>query len=657
MANKNKKSSGKQGDTLLELLNSRLNLAKRFGKKWTDNVKKWEKDYQVETLNQKLGSTEGRIDSLDNHLQVPYIFSTIESTLPVVFETVPSIIMKQRGKEDRDFSDFSNIVWDHVKEKVGLEEKVETVGQAFLITGLGEVNYGWSLETEEVEEKIDQPILNEDGSPLVGADGIPVVQTVIAKVRIPIKDLPYIETCDYNSVWFSPESKFVMDDEENLIPYLIYGSIRTPDAIERIYGKRPSGNTHLDLKEIDPNLNKAEDEKEFLMSDLERSNLYRYYGNLTKAVSGDRAWREDKVYHTVFTTTEILKEPEAIEKKPFIQIGNYGLPFKFQRFGEPKILRELEQDISLGRSRIMDLRDKQGTKIALPQGVEVDENALKRAGDFVVMRFIGNQLPAYITPPPIPETIITALQMSKEDFQMASAQLDISRGGQQAMVGTATGQKMFQESFSKRIERKRKKIAKLIKYLAKNLLVLCANNWTIEVFAKITDMSVEEIQQNGYIEKLKDLGNDYDIDIDIESGTSNKEAQSAQSIALYREIKDDPMVNRGEVLKQVFKIGFGIKDPDRFINGDFTPDQILKMFEYLVQIGVMDGQHAQEMVLSLRNVLGVENQPAGKEGRPATSDPTSIINKAMPGSDSNQMSAQAGAAYKQQGVAKGPQGS
>jgi hypothetical protein len=336
---------------------------------------------------------------------------------------------------------------------------------------------------------------------------------------------------------------------------------------------------------------------------------------------------------------------------------------QFWRFGEAKVIRELEQDVSLGRSRMMDLRDRQGTKIGVPQGTEFDEVSFKKSRDYTFMRFMGNNPPLYINPPPLPDTILQGINMSRDDIQMASAQMDISRASMTNTVSTATGQKIFAGETNKRNLRKKKKIAMWLRALAKNLLILCGQNWDEEQFAKITDLPVEVIRQQGWKQKLIDLGEEYDVDIDIDTMGDSKEQDAANAIAMYREMKDSPYINQEELIKWTLKTGFQQKNSDPFLTSYVSPETIMVVMKNLLESGVIMPEDAQMIVDKLDQQMaeqqGAAGQPTGgvgtNEGRPPINSPTAIVKKSMPGTNAVQMGAQRTAAPKQQNVPKGPQ--
>lgn len=648
-----KKPSGKNQDGLVSLLKSRLSIAKKFHEKWLKEVKKWIKDYEIDSFT----TTE----ELHNKLQIPYIFSTVESALPSMFNSFPQLILKGRGKADQDFGDFVTNIWSYIYKITGFEEKVENAGMMFLVAGMGQAENKWLTETEEIEENIEQPITNSDGTPVIGPDGQQVTQTITNKYNVVTKDVPVLEIKRYDKVFYSPESEFVVDDYEGKIPYMFEHCPMTPDEIEDKYQKKVDSDKYLDTKSVGFSID-LEDEQ-FQKDDLKRVDVYKYQGILPKKFCDEKEWKCNRVYSVVITDTEVLESPKKLSKKSIKQIGNYGISTKFHRFGEPKILRELEQDISYGRSSIMDYRDRFATKIALPAQTEVDERALKDPRKFLVVRYNGQQPPSYMSPPAMPETILTAIQESRSDIQMTSAQLDIGRGGQDTSVDTATGQKIFQAAQDDRIERKRRKIAHFIEVLARDMLLDCANNWDVDMFAKIVDLEAADPKLTEYVNKLKGIGDEFDIEIEPETVVNNKATQGAQSIAMYREMKQDSLVNRAELIREVIKSGFNKKDVERFIASDMTPEQIIGVVQMLIQNQMLDPMQGQQILMQIQQQTqtaggapGQGGQVPNNVGRPPSADAASIMKKSMPGSDETQIQAQTEAAGKQTGVAKGPQG-
>jgi hypothetical protein len=627
----------------LSLLNSRLTLARKFAKKWLQDVKKWLKSYDVESIE------DIKSEDLHNKLQVPYIFSTVESALPSIFNTFPSLIIKGRGKDDVEFGEFVSRVWEYIYDKTQMEEKIENAGTMFLLTGVGQMGTGWITETETVEETNSQPITNSDGSPVLDENGQPVSEEIISKYDVPIKDLPVVDFKDYRKILYSPESEFVIDDTENKIPYVIEEKNMIPEEVKEKYGVEVKAETFLDVSDIDKNM--KVDDRDLDKEDLKRVAVFEYSGILPKKFSGDKDWKSGRIYKVCFTKDKILKDPEKIDKKRIYQVGNYGVPTKFFKFGEPKTLYDLEMDVSYGRSTMIDYRDKFATKLFLDTASEYDERQLKSPKKFAIVK--GQKPPAYITPPPLPETVIMGINQSRQDISMTSAQLDIGRGGDVTTVETATGQKIFQQAQDKRIERKKRKIAKFIEAIAKDVLTDCGSQWDPETFAKIVDADAEDPKFLSYVEKMKTLGDEWNIEIEPETVVSNKEVMGAQSIAMYREMKEDPLVNRAELIKEAIKNGFNRKNVEQFLSQQLSPEQLQQVLEMLIQNGVIDPNSAE---VFLQQYIQTQIQPPGQNvGRPPTTNPAEIVKKSMPGADQTQIAAQTEAAPQQTGVYRGPQ--
>lgn len=636
----------KENENLINLLNSRLSLAKAFGKDYRKEVEQSIQEHEMKSFDKMYFS------DLHNKLQVPYIFSTNESALPSMFEQFPEIYMYQGGKKDTEFTEFANHVWTHLEKKVGIRTVTEDVAFTANLSGLSGARWGWETETDVVEEEVEVPVTDEFGQPVMGENGDPVTQVIIKEREVIVKDQPFVSYMEYNRVHFSPESRFCTYDKDNKsIPYYIYEEVLDKDVAEYIYNTKIESVEELDLEKIDSNLS---NEKESIENskldkkDLERVHVYHYYGRLPQKEIGD-SWKPYGVYYTCFTKKQVLKKPQPTTDKRMALIGMYGAPNKFFKFGDARALRDLEKDVSFGRSSMMDYRDKLATKVAVPHTAEFDEDSFRSPKEFTMVKFIGDKYPQYITPPPVPDVVPTLINMSREDIQMTSGQLDISRGGTTSTVNTATGQKIFQGVHEKRTNRKREKIGDFLVAIAENLLVLCANNWDIEEFARITDLEPQEIVEKGFIEKLKQIGSIYDVYIDIENVVNNKEALSAQAIAMYRELKDSPLINQDELIRSLIKIGFNQRDVNRYLSTQLSPEKLIQAVQQLMEMQFIPEEIAMQLIGAIQSPEGFM-QGQNKGGRPATQNPVEVVKNSMPGSDSTQISAQNQAAYKQTGV-------
>lgn len=623
----------KTNEDLLALLNSRRTISKSFGKRYKKEVEKALDDYNIESFDKKF------LPDLHNKLQIPYIFSTVESSLPSMFEQFPPVYMSQGGKMDREFSEWSQLVWEYIVRITNLNWTIEETGFTFLLGGLGSSIVDWETDTETVEEEKVIPLLNEDGTPVVDENGLPQIETMIQEIEVVVKDQPVIKYVPYDDVFYAPESKFVVDDEDGKsIPYIIYKVSMPVDVAEYIFNTEiEPTDEELDLDKIDSHLDADIDKLNIDKDDIKRVSVYFYQGQLP--AHHVENWKPYRVYKAAFTSKQLLESPTQIDKKSIINLGNYGSPEEFYKFGEARVLRELEEDVSMGRSVIADYRDKLATKVAVPHTVEFDEESFRSPKEFTIVKFIGDRYPQYITPPPIPESVLTALGMSRDDIQMASAQLDISRGGTQSVVDTATGQKIFAQAQQKRIERKKGKLGEFIKAIAKNVLIMASTKWDVETFAKITDTNPQEIEQKGFIEKLSNIGTEYDLIIEIDDVVNNKEARAAQAIAMYREMKDVQMINQDELIRFVMKVGFNQKDSERFLSNQMSPQMLMAALQNMAQMGIMQPQMAQQHMMDLQMALQ-GGGGGGQVGRPQTASSVDVVQNSMAGSDTTQIIAQ-----------------
>lgn len=637
----------------LGILLHRLEIAKKFGSKFSRQASQARLDYEISSVEDALSKLNS--DDLKNWIQVPYIFSTVESLKSAVFDTMPTIYIQRGGKKDEEFSDFVNLLWQYTERKTKIIRILkDDVLPAFLVTGMAFVAVNWLTETQDVPDKVVDVVRDTEGNVIVDENGNEVTQEFNVTRTIITKNQPVVEYISNDRIYFSPESTFTAFDADNTkIPYVIIEYRYDKDTAEYIYGKKlePTGklfvsvgdkNSVLDTSRVISNESEVD-------KDDDRVVIYRYFGALPKDVVKDE-FAPFSCFTLDFYEKGILTEPKRVRNKPVFILGNYGMPENFWKFGEAKVLRNLEQDVSFGRSIIADYRGKMATKLAVPFGTEVDEEAL-RSGRFCVVNYAGNNPPSYITPPPIPSAVYDAIAQSREDIQMVSGQLDISRGGTQSVVQTATGQKIFNAVHERRSKFKADRISELLADMAQYILSLYAEKLTVEELAEITDYDVEYIKSNNFIEKMSKIGLVYDVYIDAELSSENREVRASQAIAMFRELSQSPYVNQEELVRQVIKIGFGQKDVDRFLSMEINPEKMLGVVDTLGELGIIPQELMPEIIQKIQ-MLSSGAIPSGQSsggGRPQVRSTEEVVEDQLPAADALQQEAQINAAYKQIG--------
>lgn len=626
---------------LLKTLNSRRESAKKFREPFIDEAKNALKDYNIQSFEEMTSYNS----NLWNRLQVPYIFSTVESGVPSLFDDLPPVLIRQQGKNDEELTEVANDIWTHLKQTIGLKDTVEKAGFMFMLAGTSCVYRDWVYETTEVVEENKVTVKDSLGNPVIDEDtGIEVTETVRVKRVVPVRNEPKVEFVRTQKWYVSPESEFVTFDKLDSIPYVIIEKTMTPDEVEYVYGVKVEADGYIDLtgknKPLDDLLEKNQ---QLDREDLQRVKVYIYMGTLPKKLAGKK-WSPHQNYEIVFTEKKVLKKPTPIPEKRAHFLKNYGSPESFYGFGEAYALRKLEKDVSLGRSKIADYRDKLGTKLAVPMSSEYDEESMRDPRDFTIVKFAGT-IPAYISPPPVPAVVLDAINMSRSDIQTTSGQLDVSRGGDSNTVTTATGQKIFAAVHEKRIRHKRRKLAEFIAHIARYVLRDCGLHYDAYDLAKITDKTPEEIEQKGYLEKLANLDKGYDVIIDVATLMDNSESDSAQAIALFKLLQGNPQVNQEELLKTVLKIGFKQKDTEKYLSTEMSPEKLMNAVEQMVNKGLLPRDLAAQVVQQIAQ----QEAPENKGGRPMEQNPVDVLKKSMPGADNTQIAAQNAASYKQIG--------
>lgn len=546
--------------TILDLVKSRHELAKRFTKNFQDQVKQDLKDYKAEDgwLNSFADDNKLYVNVTKRYeVIIPMIFTQTEGMLASMFDRVPDIIINQRGQDDEEKQRKIKAAYEYLKYKLNLEQFMNTAAWWYILTGFLSAHVGYTKKTKDI------PATDEMGNQMFDETGEPIMMTVYES------DDPEISVDDPMYTYFSPESKYSITADE--IPYYTREKLMETYDVLRWYDAvvEPDA-TVKDFKKD------SVDSADIIETDLDRVKIIMYYGTLPSELRVELEemgyeYDPDGWYYIVATRNELLHvERTPGDIRTCRTLKWYGVPTEFFGFGIAKLLKPFQKEKSLRRTQQARYADIAAfPKILHDLTTEIDETAASDPRELPVITYdasSGGAKPEYMTPPELSNTLTMAEEKADQDAQQASGMLDISQGAQQSStVDTATGQAIFAESAEKRIRYAKKNFMMFYKECVILLLKFAQMYWDEEKVISLTDDQGNEEEVVVSPADLSDIDFDKDISIDPDSLTVNKDVLRAQAIELYDKVKDDPLVDRKEVFKDMMRIGFDKKDPETYM--------------------------------------------------------------------------------------------
>jgi len=542
----------KNTQDLLSLLNTRLDRAERFTTdEFIDSVKRNITDYEAKTpgINDLLAKTSSQSIQLALNSRydyvIPMIFTNTEAAKAEMFDRLPDLIFKGRGKDDDTKKEKVEATYEYLKDKLDLESFAWNAAHWFILSGFTGANIGYKVSThnEKVyDPKTEEEILDEEGKPSMR----PVYDD----------DDPTIEVDNPLRTFYSPSSEFDVDG--NKVDYKVWWSTMGVEEIEETYGEKMEGNYTEEYTK--------EDDKE--KTDCQKVKIFFYCGTIPEENKDQvENWEAGAIYYIIFTPGKVLFS-ERKDRKTFKLCRWYSQPNKFFGFGFGNIGAQFQKEKSTRVGQRIRLADAAAYfKYAVKNDGKnkIDPNQLKDPRELTVL-FYETEAPSVLQPGDLSGVVSAAEQSAESDAQAAFGMLDISLGAQNSTtVKTATGQTIFAEASQKRIRQAKRLFMKFYRACVIELFKQCQENWNEDKLISITDENgqTKEVPISKY--DLKDIDFDKDLEIDSESVSVNKDVVRQQMIELYDKVKDDPTVDRQAVFRDLIRIGFGQNNPDRYI--------------------------------------------------------------------------------------------
>jgi len=546
--------------TLLQLLKSRYKIAEKYTKdNYIDDVERSIQDYEAKEMDLKqIVESSGNAINKRYEFVIPLIFTNVEGMKASMFDRIPDIVVKGRGAKDEIKKQKVEAAYEYLKDKLDLESFAIEAAHWFILNGFTTAHIGFKSDT------FDYPATDNNGQPMLNEDGTPVMGTGY------YYNDPTIECGNPCKEYFSPESEYSIDAVN--IPYFFRKKLMTKSEVKKIYNYTIEEDAELDL---DKNL--GEDEKK----DLKRVCIYFYNGQVPAENKEDiKKWveyNEDKNYKVIYCKKRILFAQEIDQDN--CKIGKwYGNPNKFFGFGLGKIGRQFQKERSIRRGQQIRLADVAAfPKYAVKNDGQnaIDTKTLLDPREQLVLLY-ESEAPTILQPGNLAEVVTASDLNAEKDAQQAFGMLDLGSGSQKSTVDTATGQSIFADAMEKRTRLAKKKFMKFYEQCIIGLLKQSQQNWEEDKLITITDEDGKETDITVNKTDLTDIDFDKDIEIDGESGSVNKDLMREQYISLYDKTKDDPIIDRKPLFKDMVRYGFNVNNPNRYIKkSELQPGQVL----------------------------------------------------------------------------------
>ena len=539
---------------LLSFINNRLSVAKKWTEEnYIEQAKRAQDDYDRKP-------TEGmyiRSDSvfMEKRYQyvVPIVFNNVETFKAATFDQQINIIFKGRGKDDDQKAKIVEASYEYLRQLLRLDDFFIEAAHNFFLTGYVNSHVSFKDEVQEV------PVYNETGEPLRDETGATAVRLIYTY------NDPVIDLGDPEEVYFSPDSEPSVDGTK--IPYYFRKILMLPREIKKVYGTKVEPDHKISLDESSDN------------SESERCEVFMYYGDVPKKYRQEvKEYREDSKCLVVVTKSKLLYASSTDnESRITTQKLFSSKPKKFFGYGLGETLRQFQKERSIRRSQMIHLGDLNGFPkwfVKNDGENDIDFNALQDPTDVNPVQYHTTP-PTLSQPPTINPTILDIDSRTSDEAQQTSGLIDLSTGGQQSIVKTATGQSIFAEASERKVRFAKNKLASFKKENVIKLLKLCQQGWREDKVVQITDENQNTVDVTITQQSLEGIDFDKDIDIEVETPALNKDLMRAQNIDLYGKMKDNPNVDQVELIKFLFKEGYG-KDGSRFIQqSDLQPGMTL----------------------------------------------------------------------------------
>lgn len=491
----------------------------------------------------------------EDRLLINISFSTINVIAPSVAVNYPKIAVNARRPADAPKAIITEAVinywWKHYKVRPEFRRAVKD----FLIVGHGWLKCGYRyVEEESISEEGDQSDANVEGNE--------VTPTIVV-----VEDRPFVERVSPFDVYVDPDATSMQDAQ--WIAHRIRRSLKDIKSDKR-YSRAARENinaTSWGRYSEDPAKRKVQDTEEGYVE------VWEYYDIAKKTMC---VFAEGSEQFLV----KPIDMPYAFGH-PFVMIRNYDIPDYFYPMGDLEAIEPLQRELNATRTQMMNHRKRYSRKYLFKESAfDADgRDALESDYDNVLVPVSGDEnlnnvvvpFPAVVTPP----EFYRQSDIIEGDIQTVSGVSEYQRGGVPEIRRTATEAAIVQDAANARAADKLATIEGAIAEVAFRLVALAQQFMTGEQVARVVGKDGEPTWVTFEPDYIAG-----EFDFDVEAGStapvneSFRRQMALQMVDAMSPFAGAGLVNMPALAAHVLQFGFGIKNPDQFIQQAPPPPEM-----------------------------------------------------------------------------------
>ena len=554
-----------------------------------DSAARWREEMGYDSVWERMidlyrGKHWPRVTATEDLVAVNLAFSTVNIIAPSVSVNHPKVVVTPNDPDNTDRAAFVEAVINHTWRHHDFRKPFRRAVKDFLIFGHGWLKVGWrfveqerTLGEDERQTMIDEATMEADAFAMTNpefAGDLPSDEEIAANITntamMIVEDQPFVERISPFDVFVDPEATCLED-----AAWIAQRIVRPLEEAKKDKRYKASARKKLDAQNVLYPLNtpNSRQQQEEYLYDEERTVIFEFYDIVNNTISvlaqaGD----------------EFLVDPTPmpyVYGQPFVMLRNYDIPDYFYPMGDLEAIESLQLELDKTRTQLVNARKRYARKYLYhersfgPEGRE----ALASDQDGRLVPVVEENKPLSETVIPMPQTplspeIYQYSDIIETDINTVSGVSEYARGQMPETRRTATEASIIADAGNARAADKLAIVELSIGYVARMVLQVMQQFMTGEQMARVSQKGGGDL----FVPYTReDIIGEYDFS--VEGGSTqpmNDTIRKQQAVSLLNAMAPlvGTVVDPAALAKHVLTMGFDIKDPDKFIIQQQTPQDM-----------------------------------------------------------------------------------